>query len=306
MSYETVTPPALGTLTLTDKRNLIYIDVSGNLSTTTITDMYNSFPIINNLLVVNNGNFSVIPNNLFNPCSFINGNKTGRPNPTTGKCVCNNYWTGDACNICDVSTNATPNTHTDNSYGSFAGPNCDYSAAVKCNGKGLVNKSGVCQCRNAASGSDCTGNNCEHGGTPSADGSSCVGCQAVYNDGNLCKVLMCQNGSVPNASGTSCICPQITGYNGSTLRSPWGGTLCDRDMCQNEGTAYNENKHACKCAAYTHTYKCTGADSNRRATFEAGQTSENDRCQTIYDSTNRPYYLSGRPLSDVLTGAYCP
>jgi len=143
-----------------------------------------------------------------------------------GYCSCNAGYTGNQCQFTDTnmcngngkvsspqtgkSIKLTDISCTCDTYSSTAGVSktylCKYSADRNCNGRGTLNANGVCSCQNAWGGTYCDINKCGYGGTPNADGSACVGCQAAWADGNLCTTIVCKNGTIPYDDGNSCMC----------------------------------------------------------------------------------------------------
>lgn len=213
MSAQAVTSPSLYPIT----SNIVYVDANGNIGVMSPADVYTSYPRnVKNLLTVNANNFSTISTNYFNPCRVNdNGTMNGTPQ-SNGTCNCRNNWTGttpgDGCGICDGSTNGI--THTDNTFGSKAGNDCEWSSAKNCNGQGVsINSSGTCNCNPGYAGP-----RCEY-----SDAVTCNNNGKVQNDGS-CVCNVGDEYAETNYGGPNCAKPICT-YNGY-CSSPAGMHSC--------------------------------------------------------------------------------
>lgn len=205
MSTQAVTSPSLYPIPNTS--NIVYVDANGNIGVMSPAAVYTSYPgNVKNLLTVNANNFSTISTNYFNPCRVNDdGTMNGAPQ-SNGTCSCRNNWSGtapgDGCGICDGSTNGI--THTDNTFGSKAGKDCEWSIEKNCNGQGVsINSSGTCNCNPGYAGPHCE-----------------------YSDAVTCN----NNGKVQN-NGT-CVCKVGDVYAGETS---FEGPNCAKPICTYEG-----------------------------------------------------------------------
>jgi len=145
----TIRPPTLDGIPSTSR--IIYVDETGNIGVISVEDVYTSYQgnssnNVRNLLTVDaNNNFSLLSTLNFNPC-HVSGDPYTNPNAPNngtpqkdGTCKCRNNWSGtekgNGCAICDTYPGSNGTTHVnDTNFGTFAGPDCEYSAKVNCPG----------------------------------------------------------------------------------------------------------------------------------------------------------------------------
>lgn len=189
------------------------------------------------------------------------------PNCATGRSYCSNHgnptYTGGTiqCPKCDSKD--------------FNGPLCQYSRENTCNGVGVPDINGICQCDDPRSNA---GNNCQYTraetcnnlGTPESDG-SCICDDPNQSAGQNCQYsrdLTCNGGGKPQNDGT-CVCDDAN-YNGVTcefsrtvtcnnvgLPQPDGTCHCDTNFYNGQHCEYSWDKTCGKAGIPDVSGNCT-------------------------------------------------